>query len=575
MLKNCRVAETMSHSADDDLQKIIQVDNSAVSNNVVSGHSHPSPENTKILIDSNNQDKIDNHLQLLDSIIVSHDNNNQIPNQPAPTQSEMETKKRLEFIQRNKRNHYSMLGKQLMERLVDENEFLYQIMNVLKISQEMKQLSNNWKNSYHSLMNQEFNWNFNDLNNSNHLNNNNTNNMNNNITDINTNNNNNNTNDINNNHTFENLFETTTMDTPQHSKEPFLNIYIGISKLDYPCKKILTQTLFRNNLIGVNHPFIIIGCFKIEWNDSSLVKIKYDLFKARNAMMVYKFHVIRGTLQVQQALKTIARVCTFWNAYKKFSQLCCNCHHFICYLLRELNIESPFDRNVNDEHHFNSDNSDIQTEEKEEQQKIPIKHSSLLYMLSKLRLAQEERYILWNKCSELEKSQDKPNKYLQHDLMECPDLWLHHGIQWNEKEFIVNGGEKQLVAFRHFLIEHFQQQVEQRQVKETNHDAMNHFKDERKQSSSSPRMNNSFQKMYQEAFTCIDSYLNGYRLRNQTVRMLDYSQLSPLLVNSINIGTWPFSSSSSIHNLELEYPLLNAYWESSMFEVENELNEIP
>ncbi|KAG2374669.1 hypothetical protein C9374_010688, partial [Naegleria lovaniensis] len=281
---------------------------------------------------------------------------------------EKELKQRLEYLLRRK-SHCATLGTQVLKRLVDENLFLHEIMNVLQLSQEMNQfvwqpfLQDNFQlqqyvgchcccdpNGFNFIQHEteeddttisSSEWN-------------------------NTNN--------------ENLMEATTQHTL--SIEPFLNLYIGISKLDYPCKKILTHTLFRNNSIGVNHPFLIIGCYKIEWNDSSLVKIKYDQFKARNSMMVYKFHVIRGTQQVQKALITIAKVCTFWNTHKKFSQLFCNCHHFINDLLRELNIESPFE----------SSNQIVGNNSHSEDQFD--KHSVFKYMLSKLKLAHEERYIV-------------------------------------------------------------------------------------------------------------------------------------------------------------------------------------
>ncbi|KAL9647555.1 hypothetical protein ABK040_006911 [Willaertia magna] len=128
-------------------------------------------------------------------------------------------------------------------------------------------------------------------------------------------------------------------------KEPFLNFYIGLSSLNIPFKTLLSNTILKNSLYGTIHPFLIIGMYKMDWNDSSIISINFKKFKASNCLFVYKFYKIKGK-NVNFILNKIAEINCFWNANKKFHFLNCNCHHYILDLLKNLNIDLNVEDNL-------------------------------------------------------------------------------------------------------------------------------------------------------------------------------------------------------------------------------------
>jgi len=274
---------------------------------------------------------------------------------------------------------------------------------------------------------------------------------------------------------------------PPIKREPFLNLYLGISTLDFPCKKLITHTVFKKNKFGMNHPFIIIGPYKMDWNDSSLVKIKYDQFMSRGALMVYKFHTIMGEENVTKALVTVARVCTFWNAYKVFSKLGCNCHHFIKYLLGELAIESPIDDSTST-------------------------HNPILnYIFTKLRLCREERCIPLKSLNCRTEGSSIFFNMIDKSSFASEVTADHFEIQLE--------GYQRLLQFQQFL-----SQIDTENSSAVEKDIMWNMTQ------------------------CLTSYLNGYQLRHQGKRSLDYRTITELKA---------LCDRDHIHNIELEYPFTN------------------
>ncbi|EFC47401.1 predicted protein [Naegleria gruberi] len=372
-----------------------------------------------------------------------------------------EVKKRMENIRRKKRKTLPSSNLQIIEYLVNEELFLKHVMNVESIGKQMVDIH---ITSNHQLRNCE--------------------------------NNNNNLNLVNSpSSNIENnimmMEEQVKIDMAdsviEHScsatdEAYFLNIWIGVSQLEYPCKKLITNTLFRGNLIGVNHPFIIIGPYKIDWNDSSFVKLKCDMFRAASAVMCYQYHTIRGRENVKNAITTIATVCTYWNSYKQFAKLSCNCHHFIKYLLKELSIEDDF----------------TQT------------HPTLVYILDRMKLVKHERIIPWKFQSD--------NGARMDFIKTVKDNGIVVSCTPNQEylEFIVNN-LNQLKLLHNLFDSHKKSTTfETEELEHVN-----------------------------EIDCCIDSYLRGYQLRNQTMKPLDYSQINQ------------FTSQSQ----QLEYPLLNGFFD--------------
>ena len=97
---------------------------------------------------------------------------------------------------------------------------------------------------------------------------------------------------------------------------------------------------YQSNLFGMFHTGLLIGPWRFDFYDHSLVRVLGDYRNFRNefALSVIDMGSFNKTDQIKNALDTIASVCVEWNGTKSYDPVKCNCQHFVTDVLSRLNL---------------------------------------------------------------------------------------------------------------------------------------------------------------------------------------------------------------------------------------------
>ncbi|EFC36671.1 predicted protein [Naegleria gruberi] len=156
-------------------------------------------------------------------------------------------------------------------------------------------------------------------------------------------NSNNSTNNNNNNNTNSNTNSNNVISNGNQFKE-YVKIKFVITDLTFNrYLKRLSSGLIKSKF-GLVHVALLIGNVYLEWNDSSLVKIREP--GSMNPLFVLDVATIRSD-NLDQMFLQIAQVVSKWNIYHLYNTRSCNCQHFVTDLLQTLHLESIFDKKIN------------------------------------------------------------------------------------------------------------------------------------------------------------------------------------------------------------------------------------
>ena len=107
---------------------------------------------------------------------------------------------------------------------------------------------------------------------------------------------------------------------------------------------------------GMTHTSLLIGHWRIEWFDNSIVSIRTEDIGS-NAISVVDIatYKTQDKKKVESLFQTIASICCKYNGGMEYSRFTCNCQHFTTELLTALGLTTPlgepFDRYFRDLKH--------------------------------------------------------------------------------------------------------------------------------------------------------------------------------------------------------------------------------
>nr|CAG4716421.1 unnamed protein product [Naegleria fowleri] len=126
-------------------------------------------------------------------------------------------------------------------------------------------------------------------------------------------------------------------------KPPLMTVKVIISDTTSDFRNSIFD-LFRSNdndnLFGTFHTGLLIGPWRFDFYDHSIVRVRGDYRNFRNeyAVSVIDFGSYHKIDQIKTALDTIASVCIEYNGSKTYDAVKCNCQHFVMDVLRRLNL---------------------------------------------------------------------------------------------------------------------------------------------------------------------------------------------------------------------------------------------
>ncbi|KAG2377913.1 hypothetical protein C9374_008998 [Naegleria lovaniensis] len=124
---------------------------------------------------------------------------------------------------------------------------------------------------------------------------------------------------------------------------PFIAIKLVISELGGNTVHKLARKLIANAVdteFGILHTGIIIGEWKFDWYNNSIVSVKTNM-NASNSISVIDLGYLNQVDQIKDAFESIAKICCIYNATKTYHQMSCNCQHFVKDILDSLGINKP------------------------------------------------------------------------------------------------------------------------------------------------------------------------------------------------------------------------------------------
>jgi len=101
---------------------------------------------------------------------------------------------------------------------------------------------------------------------------------------------------------------------------------------------------FIRSKFGLVHVALLVGNIYLEWNDSSLVKIREP--SSMNPLFVMDVATITSE-NLDQFFVQVSQVVTKWNIYYQYNAHNCNCQHFVTDLLQSIHLESIFEKRIN------------------------------------------------------------------------------------------------------------------------------------------------------------------------------------------------------------------------------------
>ncbi|EFC41105.1 hypothetical protein NAEGRDRAFT_80841 [Naegleria gruberi] len=127
-----------------------------------------------------------------------------------------------------------------------------------------------------------------------------------------------------------------------------------MEKPPYVAVKLVISELQGNNFIrsvlskivttefGILHTGIMIGEWKFDWYNNSLISVRTDKnIESSNSIAVIDLGFLRTKNQIMDAFLKITDICCTFNAKKTYSQLDCNCQHFVSQVLDALSLSRP------------------------------------------------------------------------------------------------------------------------------------------------------------------------------------------------------------------------------------------
>ncbi|KAL9651275.1 hypothetical protein ABK040_001228 [Willaertia magna] len=140
--------------------------------------------------------------------------------------------------------------------------------------------------------------------------------------------------------------------------EAYLPVKLIISELPgnefiQTLRKIYS-TVLTTSVYGVFHTSLLIGEWKFDWYDNSLVSVKFggNGVYSNSPIAVIDVGVIYGKESISEAFTKITDVCCNFNALRNYDNTQLNCQHFVNEILNSLSLtkplEAPFDRYFTD-----------------------------------------------------------------------------------------------------------------------------------------------------------------------------------------------------------------------------------
>ncbi|KAL9655336.1 hypothetical protein ABK040_011177 [Willaertia magna] len=101
--------------------------------------------------------------------------------------------------------------------------------------------------------------------------------------------------------------------------------------------------LVTDTLAGITHTSLLIGQWKIEWFNTSLVSVKTSnhLAKETNAVAVIDLGELNSTEDIGAAFEAITDICLLYNCKKIYHNRNCNCQHFVTDIINKLTEINP------------------------------------------------------------------------------------------------------------------------------------------------------------------------------------------------------------------------------------------
>jgi hypothetical protein len=127
-------------------------------------------------------------------------------------------------------------------------------------------------------------------------------------------------------------------------KKASLKIKLVITELpdNTQTRKILSPVLATLRLapqFGLFHSALIIGPWKIEWNNSSLIVPRKCM---ASAVVAFDLVEINGEENIKDKLQTLAEAISEYNVTKSYDQMNCNCQQFVDDLCKRLELPIAF-----------------------------------------------------------------------------------------------------------------------------------------------------------------------------------------------------------------------------------------
>ncbi|KAL9653063.1 hypothetical protein ABK040_006283 [Willaertia magna] len=114
--------------------------------------------------------------------------------------------------------------------------------------------------------------------------------------------------------------------------------------------KLFSFGLFRrvaagiaNTEFGLTHASLLIGQWRIDWYNSSIVSIRSNESQifAKNSIAAMDLGNLRSVQEIENAFNQISKIACEYNATKVYDRKKCNCHHFVKDIMKALNLQIP------------------------------------------------------------------------------------------------------------------------------------------------------------------------------------------------------------------------------------------
>ncbi|KAL9657313.1 hypothetical protein ABK040_011533 [Willaertia magna] len=205
---------------------------------------------------------------------------------------------------------------------------------------------------------------------------------------------------------------------------PSMNVKLVLSALDdtlYNFKlfrRIAAGVINTESFLGITHSSLLIGQWRIEWFNTSLVSIRCDdaLIFAKNAIGVLDLGNFKTIPEIENAFKEISRISCEYNSNKIYDIKECNCHHFVQEIIKALHLSIP-DKGPLKQY--------FKELKKGENRRI-YKYSESLKRLVKEKIGFQEKYQQYYNVNEIE--------FMERKQIDDFCWWLNDSLDYFETE---------------------------------------------------------------------------------------------------------------------------------------------